>query len=145
MILKKNNLNFKWYLLGDGPERKNIEIEIKKNNLQDNIILLGNVSDISKYLVNSSVFVSLSKSESYGLAIAEALYLNTVTIVKYIPVAKEIITDNGIICKDNKEIANQIIKLNKEQDYYNRLKKKTILHYNKEANLDYICKVLENK
>ena len=145
MILKENNLNFKWYLLGEGPERKNIEIEIKKNNLQDNIILLGNVSDISKYLVNSSVFVSLSKSESYGLAIAEALYLNTVTIVKYIPVAKEIITDNGIICKDNKEIANQIIKLNKEQDYYNRLKKKSILHYDEESNLDYICKVLENK
>lgn len=140
--LKKNGLNFKWYLLGEGPERKNIEEEIKKNCLIDNIVLVGNVDDVSNYVANSDVFVSLSKSESYGLAIAEALYLNVITIVKNMPVAKEIITDNGLICNDNKEIANEITKLSNDSNYYNKLKKKSVLHYNKEDNLDNICKIL---
>ena len=86
--------------------------------------------------------MSLSKSESYGLAIAEALYLNVITIVKNMPVAKEIITDNGLICNDNKEIANEITKLSNDSNYYNKLKKKSVLYYNKEDNLDNICKIL---
>ena len=39
--LKKENAKFKIYIIGEGPEKKNLESQIEKNNMSDVIYLLG--------------------------------------------------------------------------------------------------------
>ena len=123
--LLKNKVDFEWYLIGEGPEKERIEETIKLNDLEEYIYLTGNKDNVEDYLYYSDVFVSLSKSESYGLAIAESLLLKNITIVKNIPVIKEFISDNGIICDDNEEIAKTLIKLINDSNYYKECKKKS--------------------
>lgn len=47
-ILKKEGLNFKAVFAGDGPDRKKLEQQLKKNGVEENCILLGHVSGIEK-------------------------------------------------------------------------------------------------
>lgn len=141
--LKDKNVDFEWYLIGDGPEKNNIIQEIKSNNLENNIFLIGNKNNINDYLNYSDIFVSLSKSESYGLAIAEALKFNTITIVKDIPVIKEIIDKNGIICKNNDIIVDEIYKLLNNKKYYLEKKKLSKLNIKNDDILKEVLRLLK--
>lgn len=60
-------------IAGDGPERKNLENLAK--DLEVNVRFLGRVEHdkVSELYTRSSVFISLSESEPYGLTYAEAL------------------------------------------------------------------------
>ena len=40
-ILKARGLQFRWYFIGDGPQRQSIESMIKSKDLSENIVLLG--------------------------------------------------------------------------------------------------------
>lgn len=143
--LIKKGVDFEWVLLGEGPERKNIEEAIVQNRLEDYVYLLGNKNSVSDYLNYSNAFVSLSKSESYGLAIAEALLLNTVTIVRYMPVVKEIISDNGIVCGNNEDIVDAIYKLITDNKYYKKCKEQSQLYYDNNKNLKHINELLNKE
>ena len=143
--LIKKGVDFEWFLLGDGPERKNIEEAIMQNKLEDYVYLLGNKNNVSDYLNYSNVFVSLSKSESYGLAIAESLLLNTITIVKYMPVVEEIISDNGIVCENNDNIVDTIYKLITDTEYYKECKKQSQLYYDNNKNLNHMNELLNKE
>lgn len=143
LALKEKEIDFEWFFLGDGPEKKVIQDEIASNGLNDNMFLIGNKDNVSDYLAYSDVFVSLSKSESYGLAIAESLLLNTNTVVRDIPVADEIINDNGIICKNDDEIINTLCKFYNDSNYYNLYKSKSKLYFDNSNNLNYINKLFD--
>lgn len=138
--LKEKKIDFEWYLIGDGPDKDKINNLIKNNNLEQNVFLLGNKNNIADYLYNSNIFVSLSKSESYGLAIVEALYTNTIVIVRKIPVIHEIIDNNGIVCDNISEITSEIIKLYSDKKYYNTCKKNAKIIINNEIILEQIKK-----
>lgn len=140
--LIEKNVDFNWYFLGDGPERKRIEDAIFENKLSDHVYLLGNKNNVGDYLNYGDVFVSLSKSESYGLAIAEALLLNKITIVRDMPVAHEIIQNNGIICKNDQEIVDTLYNLITNQEYYKECKQRSKLYYDNEKNLNHINNLL---
>jgi glycosyltransferase involved in cell wall biosynthesis len=74
--LKEANINFKWYVLGKGPQKKEIERWIKDNNLEENFILLGVKSNPYPFIRDCDIYVQTSKFEGFGLAIAEARMLN---------------------------------------------------------------------
>ena len=63
---------WKWILLGDGIERKGLEEFILENNLQNRLILKGNVENVDEYLQKASIFVVTSKYEGLGLSMLEA-------------------------------------------------------------------------
>lgn len=140
--LINKNVDFEWYFLGDGPEKKNIEDAIVKNKLMGYVYLLGIKNNVNDYLNYGDAFVSLSKSESYGLAIAESLLLNKITIVRDMPVAREIIHDNGIVCKNNDEIVDVLYQLMIDIQYYKKCKKQSKLYYNNKINLNHINDLL---
>lgn len=112
-ILSKNKkFKFKWYVLGDGSERSNIEKSILDNNLQDKFILLGAVDNPYPYIKNADVYVQTSRFEGFGLAIAEARILNTpVVTTNFDVVYNQMINEkNGLVVDMNSEsIANGII------------------------------------
>ena len=70
----------KLLMVGDGPEKRNAELLVKKLGISDNVIFLGNSHEISKILCYTDVFLLPSKSESFGLSALEAMAAQTAII-----------------------------------------------------------------
>ncbi|GAB5613311.1 glycosyltransferase [Faecalimonas hominis] len=71
----------KWYIVGDGIERENIEKEILKKNLQKNIICVGSQKNPYPYIADADLYVHPSYVESQGLTILEAMTLGIPCVV----------------------------------------------------------------
>lgn len=105
----------KLIMVGDGDDKYKIENLIKRNGLENNIILEGTTTDIEKYYLNSDVTVSTSRWEGFGMVIVESMACGVPVVCfdNYGP--NEIISDgeNGyLISKFNiDEFANKLIKL----------------------------------
>ena len=63
---------WQWILLGDGAERSNLEQFIIENNLENRLILKGNVENVDEYLQQASMLVVTSYYEGLGLSMLEA-------------------------------------------------------------------------
>jgi glycosyltransferase involved in cell wall biosynthesis len=65
----------KLVIVGDGPEYKSLSVKVKESNLEENIQLMGFVSDHEKYLTmkKSKLFIFPSYEEGWGIAVAEAI------------------------------------------------------------------------
>src|SRR5471030_677526 len=103
-------------IVGDGPDRENLINNIKKYNLQDNVILIGKSDNVKEHYLNSSIFVSTSRWEGFGLAITEAMECGLPVISFDNSGPKEIINKpniNGILVENHNvtKLANEIIKL----------------------------------
>ncbi len=144
--LKNRNLQFKWYLIGDGVLRKAMEVMVKRESLNDCVFFLGSKEDAYSYIKYANAYVSTSKSESYGLSIAEALLLNTVVVAKEYPALHEIInTDNGFICEDKEKMIYILTELITIPNLYNDAKKKAILNFDNQKNYKKLKSVLEGE
>lgn len=116
-IVKKNMPEIKLHLIGDGNERNNLENKIKELNLESNIILHGYLdkSKIEKYMLDSSIYIMTSHTESFGLVLLEAFSYGLPCIAFDSAIgAKELIkSKNGILIpnRNKVEMANEIIKL----------------------------------
>lgn len=63
----------KFLLIGDGPERSNMEDLCRRLDLCDDIRFLGKVNSVEDILSISDVFILPSQTESFGLAALEAM------------------------------------------------------------------------
>ena len=79
-VSKLDQSKYQVLILGDGPERHQLENLIKLNNLENNVYLLGNKTNPYPYIKQSDLLVSSSERESYGLTILEAMILKTPVI-----------------------------------------------------------------
>lgn len=59
-------------LVGDGPEKCEIEAVLRKNALEKAVLLAGEVADVRPYLQAADVFVLPSREESLPLSLLEA-------------------------------------------------------------------------
>lgn len=74
-ILRDKGIDFKWYIVGGGEERENIENLIRENNLVDTVIMMGNQPNPFPYLKNCDIYVQPSYKEAQPLAILESVVL----------------------------------------------------------------------
>lgn len=114
VILKNKKLNFKWYIAGDGKQKKWLEKQIIDNNLNDYIKLLGFVFNTGYLIEKCDIVVHPSRFEGKANTIDEALIYNKVVLAtNFETVYEQIIDDyNGFIVKmDEKEIAKKLIEL----------------------------------
>lgn len=124
ILNETTNLKFKWYIVGEGLERKNIEKSIVDKNLQDKFILLGAKDNPYPYIKNADIYVQTSRFEGFGLAIAEARILNTpVVTTNFDAVYNQMINGkNGLVVDLNGEaIANGISELIKNKELKNNI------------------------
>lgn len=71
-IIHDKIINSKLFLIGDGELRSDIEIKIEKMNLNDSVILLGNINNVNEYLMAMDCLIFPSRYEGLPLSIIEA-------------------------------------------------------------------------
>lgn len=67
--------NAKLLLIGDGPERENLESQIASLNIESNVVISGFVHDVVSHLSIVDVFLLTSFSEGTSMALLEAMSL----------------------------------------------------------------------
>lgn len=74
-VKENTKKKFKCIIIGDGPEKNNLQNLIDKYSLNDEIYLIGSVEqkEVAKYYMASDLFVFGSKSETQGMVLLEAM------------------------------------------------------------------------
>ena len=67
------NIKSKLILVGDGPERNQLERQARKSKFNEHIHFLGNLKSTKEVLNISDLFLLPSSKESFGLAALEAM------------------------------------------------------------------------
>ena len=93
-----------FYVIGDGPERLNLEKQIKELNVEKTFHLLGKKENPYPYIKQANFFCLLSEFEGYGMVIEEAKILNKPIIITD-TAAREAVQnyENSIIVNNNEE------------------------------------------
>lgn len=104
-VIVKKYSNYVLKIIGEGSMREKLEEQIKKCNLQKNVILTGRrtENEINNELIKSDVFVLTSKSESFSLVLCEAMNFGVPCIAFDVDVGpREIIQDgkNGFLIEN---------------------------------------------
>jgi glycosyltransferase involved in cell wall biosynthesis len=81
-------------IIGEGSLRKKLEELIRKNDLTQNVFLLGNITEAARFLPAGDVFVLPSKSEAYGYVLHEAGLAGLPVIATHVGGIPDIITHN---------------------------------------------------
>lgn len=76
----QQKMNAKLLMVGDGPERDKAEKKVIELGISDNVLFLGNSSEVDKILCLSDLFLLPSETESFGLAALEAMAAKTPVI-----------------------------------------------------------------
>ena len=113
-ILKSRGFSFKWFIVGDGNQRKQIYKQIKELGLEDVVIMLGAKPNPYPFFKFCDVYVQTSIYEGSCMTINEALCFNKPVVTTDFPAAFEKIKEgeNGYICNMNAvSVANSLEKL----------------------------------
>ncbi len=86
----QNQYDFEVWIVGDGPQRKELEERISQYGLQC-VKLLGEQKNPYSYLKQADWFISTAEWESYGIAMQEALILGVPVMSAYCAVVDEVI------------------------------------------------------
>lgn len=113
-LLRNKGVDFIWYIVGEGPSKPVIRKKITDLNLSDYVILTGNQSNPYKYIRSADVYVQTSKSEGFGMAIAEAKILRRPIVSTNFPIVIDQIKDrvNGLVAEMTAEsVAEKIMSI----------------------------------
>lgn len=124
--LLSEGFNIRWYCIGDGESRPELESLIEKYNLEDHFILLGNKNNPYPYVKECDIYVQPSRHEGYCITLAEARAFNKPIITTDFVGAREQIIDGetGIIVEfDKRKIYDQIIYLSKNKHLMKKFEK----------------------
>ena len=128
-LLKKDYKDIKLYLIGDGEEKNNLKKYINSHNLKKNVILTGFLSknEIELKMLDSSIFVTTSYTESFGLAVLEACsYKVPIVAFDSAEGVKTLLkNDCGILIakRDKIKMKNAIVKLFEDKKYRDKIAK----------------------
>lgn len=123
-ILKERGIKFRWYAVGEGPYRDEMECLIKNYALKASFILLGTTDNPYNLMKHCDIYVQSSRHEGFGLTLAEAKILCKPAVVTPFNTAHLHITDgdNGYITSFNpKDIADKIELLLNDKYLYNNI------------------------
>jgi glycosyltransferase involved in cell wall biosynthesis len=98
--LKDKGVKARWYVLGEGEERKKLEEQIERLGLQEDFILVGAVSNPFPYYAQTDLYVHATRYEGKSIAIQEAQTLGCPILVSDCSGNREQVTDgvDGRMC-----------------------------------------------
>lgn len=120
-ILKEKEVDFHWYIIGDGAERTFLENLRKKWNLNNQITFVGFHKNPYPFIKNANLYVQTSRFEGLGRTLIEASILNKPIVTTNFDTAFSLVEQDktGIITtKEPAMLAEAIYKLYSEKDTY---------------------------
>jgi glycosyltransferase involved in cell wall biosynthesis len=110
--LKNEGYNVRWYCIGEGKHRDELERLIEMHNLGEDFLLMGSTTNPYPYIARSDIYVQTSRHEAYCLTLAEAKCLKKPIITTNFIGAFEQIKDgyNGLIVEADEEDLYEKIK-----------------------------------
>ncbi len=120
-LLTQKGKTFRYLLIGDGPERENLQKKINANGLENEVILTGRIENaqVPVYQKACDAFLFSSKSETQGIVILEAMAAgNPIIAVKASGVEDMVVNGvNGYMTEENpKAWAEQIVALMSDEE-----------------------------
>lgn len=85
--------DFRWYVLGDGPQKAELTAKIAENHLEDRFILLGTRLNPYPYLQACDIYVQPSRFEGKSIALEEAKALRKPILTTAFTTVADQITD----------------------------------------------------
>ena len=100
---ENSNIGVRYLMCGDGLTLKNINFKriLKKYNLLDKIILLGEIDNVKEIYHAVDILVCPSKTESFGLVAMEAILCKTQVICSDIDALSLIVNPKNVCNKNN--------------------------------------------
>ncbi len=115
----------KFLIVGEGPQRANIEGYINEFGLNGNVLMLGLRGDIPRILASANLYVIPSLREGMGQSTMEAMSMGLPVIASNVGGLPELVIDNqtGILIppKDISALAEAIIELLSDKEKSERL------------------------
>ncbi len=137
----------KLLLIGDGPERTNMERLVRKLNLSADVRFLGKQDAVEEILAVSDLFLIPSENESFGLAALEAMACEVPIISSNAGGLPEVNVNGvtGYICKigDTADMAAKSILLLSDEEKLSEFKNNALEHA-KKFDLQYILPQYED-
>lgn len=91
-LLMDHQYKFKWFVVGEGSDRIEIEKLIEENGLNAHFILLGKRVNPYPYMKQCDLYVQPSKKEGFGLTVVEAKILKKPIVCTNFNTARELIS-----------------------------------------------------
>lgn len=148
-LLKKVGFSFSWWILGGGSdyEVEKLKTAIQNYNLQNNIILLGHISNPYTYMRHADCYVSASYIEGLSISLLDAMALHLPIIASDIPSNREALSQqqdvNGILFSNDMEFLNLL------KETCEKMKNETPItrtnldeRFYKQKQLEYLYKIL---
>lgn len=126
--LRDMGTDFVWHIVGDGPERSQLETLIAENDLKDHVILDGSKTNPYPYMKYADLFVHPSYVESQGLTVLEAMALDVPCVVTKSLGPCEFIEDgvNGLLTEQSPEsLAEKVLAILNDKKLYQHIKENT--------------------
>ncbi len=131
-VLRDKGIEFVWQIVGDGIEKDSLSKLIKRYQLNEHILLVGEKENPYLYVADADIYVQTSRIEAHPLTIIEAIVLNKVIIASHIQANVDIL-QNGELgvtvpldptkianhieqCSINQELREQYIEATKKMD-----------------------------
>ena len=128
-LLKDSGCHTRWYVLGDGDQRKSLERKIARLGLREDFVLLGAVENPYPYFAQVDLYVHAVRFEGQGIAVWEAQTLGCPVIVSDYCGSREQISGGecGVLCELTPEgIAQSIRSLLADEEKRLRIARRAI-------------------
>lgn len=103
--LKRENIDFAWYILGEGEEKSRLQKMISEYHLEDRVFLPGVFENPFPIVNQCDCFVMSSVNEAQPMVLNEALTLHIPVITTDFPSAREVVKDEvfGLITENSEK------------------------------------------
>ena len=133
ILKEKSNLRFKMLFVGNGQDEEKLKEVIRKNNMENEILLCGRVTDrdlLAAYYARADLFLFPSLYDASSIVQIEAASQKTPTLFLEGAATTATIQNNvnGFIVKNNEEIfANKIIEIMEDKELYNAVAENALI------------------
>lgn len=134
------NIIFLW--LGDGDDRAEIELMIKKDEL--NVVFAGFTDEIPMYLSAADIYLSTSRWEGLPYALIEAQSLGIPIVATNVVGNNEVVENgkSGFLFENIQQACQDIKILLNDDKIYNRMQKEALLNFKDKFEIDVmVCKI----
>jgi glycosyltransferase involved in cell wall biosynthesis len=115
-IVFKAHPDWRWEFYGNGTEQRRLRAQVARLGLKQNIRFMGRVPDLAEAYRRAALYVLPSRTEGFGLVLAEAKAFNLPVVAFDVPYGpRNLIQDgvNGLLVQplDTQGLANAILAL----------------------------------